>query len=430
MALTTRSTQALLELWRTAVPRGVSNAHPIFIDRAEGARVWDTDGGEYIDFIGGIGVLNVGHRHPHVLAAVEAQLQRLMHTCFQVALYDTYVLLADALNRVTPGAFAKKTLLLTTGAEAIENAVKIARQATGRAAIVTFSHGFHGRTLLTLSMTGKSAPYKQKFGPYSPEIYHAPYPYEYRGWSSADALQALRELFETQVQPECVAAVVIEPVLGEGGFVPAPKEFLVQLRELTQRHGILLVADEIQCGFGRTGKMFAIEHSGVVPDLVVMAKSLAAGLPLSAVCGRADVMDAAEPGGLGGTYAGNPVACAAALAVLEIFEREHLLERARRVGAAIAQTMHALHASYREVGDVRGLGAMMAMELVSDRETKVPDAAAAERLVEAARRRGLLLLRAGLANNAIRVLVPLTVPDADLDAGLQRLTRSAEEALS
>ncbi|TAM92730.1 4-aminobutyrate--2-oxoglutarate transaminase [bacterium] len=429
VSVSTHSAQSLHEMRRRAVPRGVGNAHPIFIERAEGARVWDIDGKEYIDFVGGIGVLNIGHRHPHVLAAIRAQLERLMHTCFQVAMYDGYVLLADALNRVTPGTFAKKTLLLSTGAEAIENAVKITRQATGRQAIVTFSHGFHGRTLLTLSMTGKSAPYKQNFGPYSPEVYHAPFPYEYRGWSTAQAIGALYDLFETQVQPDRVAAVVIEPVLGEGGFIPAPADFLVELREITERHGILLVADEIQSGFGRTGKMFAVEHSGVVPDIVVMAKSLAAGLPLSAVTGRAEVMDAPFPGGLGGTYAGNPVACAAALATLEVFEREHVLERAGVVGERIARSMAALHESHRDVGDVRGLGAMRAMELVTDRATRLPNRAGAERLVEVARSKGLLLMRAGLENNTIRVLVPLTVSDEELDLGLERLAASTKEVL-
>ena len=316
--ISSRSTK-LLELRQTAIPRGLGTAHPIIVARASGSQIWDVDAHEYIDFVGGIGVLNVGHSHPKVMQAVRAQLERLTHTCFQVAMYEPYLLLADRLNAIAPCSGPKKTLFLTTGAEAVENAVKIARAYTGRQAVIAFDLSFHGRTLMGMTLTGKAHPYRQNFGPFAPEIYHAPYPYTYRGWTAERSLEALQNLFLTSVTPEQVAAIIIEPVLGEGGFVPAPPEFLQALREICDIHGILLIADEIQSGFGRTGRMFAVEHSGVTPDLITVAKSMAGGLPLAAVIGRAEVMDAPEPGGLGGTYAGNPVACAAGLAVLDVF---------------------------------------------------------------------------------------------------------------
>lgn len=407
--------QTLYELRQRHVPRGVASAHPIFAARAEGVKVWDVDGNEYIDFAGGIGVVNVGHNHPRVVQAVQAQTERLIHTCFQVAMYEPYVRLAERLGALAPGEFPKKAIFLTTGAEAVENAIKIARAYTKRPAVIAFTGGFHGRTLLGMTLTGKTKPYRQNFGPFVPEIYHAPYPYEYRGWDTERALRALRELFETQVSPERVAAVIIEPVLGEGGFVPAPFEFLRELRRITEEHGILLIADEVQTGFGRTGRMFAIEHSGIIPDLITVAKSLAGGLPLSGVIGRAEVMDAPEPGGLGGTYAGNPLACAASLAVLEIFEEGGLLERARSLGEELMEGFRALQGRFPQVGDVRGLGAMVAMELVEDRETRTPAPELTDQVIAAAREKGLLLVKAGLYGNVIRVLVPLTVTDEELN---------------
>ena len=421
MQSTPTRTDSLSVLRQANVPRGVSTTHPIFAARTEDARLWDVNGDEYIDFTGGIGVLNVGHNHPHVIEAVKAQLERFTHTCFQVVMYEPYIRLAERLNRLAPGSAAKKTILLTTGAEAVENAVKIARASTNRPAIVAFAHGFHGRTLMGMSLTGQDAPYKQNFGPFAPEIYHTPYPYEYRGWSTERALAALQELFETQVAPERVAAVIIEPVLGEGGFVPAPVRFLRELRRITAQHGILLIADEIQTGFGRTGTLFAIEHAGVEPDLLTAAKSLAGGFPLSAVIGRADVMDAPAPGGLGGTYAGNPVACAAALAVLDIFEREDLLGRARRLGLLLETRFRAWLQRYPIIGDVRVTGAMAGLELVRDRTTREPATAETALLIAQCREQGLLLLKAGAENNVIRTLMPLTIPEDLLETGLAAL---------
>ncbi|EFH82155.1 4-aminobutyrate--2-oxoglutarate transaminase [Ktedonobacter racemifer] len=414
-------TETLLQLRRDQVPRGVANTHPIFAARAQGAQLWDIDGNEYIDFVGGIGVLNVGHSHPKVVQAVQAQLERLTHSCFQVAMYESYVRLAERLNALVPGAEAKKTILLTTGAEAVENAIKIARAATKRPAVIAFTHSFHGRTLMGMSLTGKATAYKQNFGPFAPEVYHAPYPYDYRGWNSERALAAFREMLLTEVTPEQIAAVIIEPVLGEGGFVPAPAEFLRELRRITQEHGILLIADEVQTGFGRTGKMFAIEHSGVEPDMVVLAKSLAGGLPLSAVVGRAEIMDAPEPGGLGGTYAGNPLACAAGLAVLDVFEQENLLGRAQQLAERFSSQCQALQQEVAEIGDVRGLGMMLALEFVRDRESKEPAPELVDQVVKQAREQGLLLLKAGLYGNVVRILVPLVVEEPLISRSLEIL---------
>lgn len=414
-------TESLLELRASQVPRGVGVTHPIFAARAEGAQLWDVDGNRYIDLVGGIGVLNIGHNHPKVVQAVQEQLARYSHTCFQVAMYESYVTLAERLNALAPGQEAKKTLFLTTGAEAVENAIKIARAATGRQAIISFNHSFHGRTLMGMSLTGKATAYKQDFGPYAPEIYHTPYPYEYRGWSSERALDALRELFLTTVTPEHVAAVIIEPVLGEGGFVPAPREFMQGLRKLTEQHGILLIADEIQTGFGRTGKMFAIEHSGVAPDLMTIAKSLAGGLPLSGVIGRAEVMDAPAAGGLGGTYAGNPLACAAGLAVLDVFEEEQVLAQAERLGQRLQDTFSELQRSVPAIGDVRGLGAMMALEFVRDPASKEPAPELVDEIIVEARKQGLLLLKAGLYGNVLRILAPLNIEEPLIEHALDTL---------
>ncbi|GAC1695554.1 MAG: 4-aminobutyrate--2-oxoglutarate transaminase [Ktedonobacteraceae bacterium] len=415
-------TATLLQLRTQHVPRGVGNTHPIIAARAEGARLWDSDGKEYIDFVGGIGVLNVGHSHPRVVQAVQEQLAQFTHTCFQVTMYESYIRLAERLNALAPGAEPKKTIFLTTGAEAVENAIKIARAATQRPAIVAFNHSFHGRTLLGLTLTGKATAYRQHFGPFAPEIYHTPYPYAYRGWDSARALEALQELFVTQVTPDQVAAIIIEPVLGEGGFVPAPPEFVRELRRITQQHGIVLIDDEIQSGFGRTGKMFAIEHSGVVPDMITIAKSLAGGLPLSGVIGRADIMDAPAPGGLGGTYAGNPLACAAGLAVLDIFEQENLLARSQQLGQRLMDHLHGLQNEVAEIGDVRGLGGMVAMEFVRDRQSKEPAPELVDRITVAAREQGLLLLKAGLYGNVVRILVPLAIEDQLLSTALNTLS--------
>jgi 4-aminobutyrate aminotransferase/(S)-3-amino-2-methylpropionate transaminase len=421
MVLERNETDRLRSLRRSEVACGVGVTHDLFVTRAENSRLWDADGREYLDFVGGIGALNLGHRHPRVVAAVQAQLECLTHTCFQVAMYDGYVELARRLNRLTPGDFPKKTLLVTTGAEAAENAVKIARAATGRSAIVTFTRGYHGRTFFALAMTAKTNPYKQNFGPFPGDVYHAPFPNEFAGWTAARALAALEAMFETEVAAEHVAALVIEPVQGEGGFVPAPPEFLRGLRSIADRHGIVFVCDEIQSGFGRTGTMFAIEQAGVVPDLVLVAKSLAGGLPLAGVVGRAEIMDAPLPGGLGGTFAGNPLACAAALATLDAFAEDGILENARHIGIRTRAALVALARTYPAIVDVRGLGAMLAIEL------RAP--ADAQRILEAARTRGLLLLKAG-AGDVIRLLMPLTITDRDLETGLEILAQSCAAALA
>ncbi len=330
-----------------AVPRGVSCVHPISIARASGARVWDADGREYLDFVGGIGVMNLGHANPAVVEAIRHQAGLYTHLCFQVTSYEPYVEVAEALNRIAPGPSAKKTLLLSTGSEATENAVKIARAYTGRPAVLAFQHGYHGRTLLALSMTGKNVPYKQNFGPFCSEIYHAPFPHALHGWTTRRALEALDEIFSSTVAPERIAAIIVEPVLGEGGFIPAPVEFMKALRSLCDRHGIVLICDEIQSGFGRTGKRFAVEHSGIEPDIITVAKSLAGGMPLAAVVGKAEIMDAPAPGGLGGTYAGNPVACAAAIASIEALDEMLASSKCRRRthSRAIQRSRHALSPS-------------------------------------------------------------------------------------
>jgi 4-aminobutyrate aminotransferase / (S)-3-amino-2-methylpropionate transaminase / 5-aminovalerate transaminase len=380
--------------------------------------VWDDRGRRYYDFVGGIGTLNVGHAHPKIVAAIAEQAARLTHTCFQVAMYEPYVRVAEELNRRAPGPSPKKTLLLSTGAEATENAVKIAREYTQRPAVIAFQHGYHGRTLLALSMTGKNVPYKQHFGPFCSEIYHAPFPYEDHGVKTAHALEALNELFEGTVSPDRVAAIIVEPVLGEGGFVPAPAEFLHALRRITHAHGIVFIADEIQTGFGRTGTFFACEHYDIEPDLVTVAKSIAGGLPLAAVVGKAEIMDAPAPGGLGGTFAGNPVACAAAVATFEIMD-DAFMARARAIGIRLMRELHALQARFPEIKHVRGLGAMAAMELSTG----------AEKIVEVARERGLLLLLAG-SRNVVRILVPLVISDVELEEALAILTASTEYVFS
>src|ERR1700730_2231883 len=380
--------EELAELRRRYIPRGITTAHPLVADHAQGAELWDGAGRRFIDFAGGIGVMNVGHGHPRVMEAVHAQLDRITHTSFQVVMYESYLRLAERLCALAPGSGPKKAIFFSTGAEAVENAVKIARAHTGRPAVISFNGGFHGRTLLALSLTGSVGPYKQNFGPYATEIYQAPFPYEYRGWSSEQALAALNGIFESSVSPDRVAAIIIEPVQGEGGFVPAPPAFLRALRELTERHGIMLIVDEIQTGFGRTGRYFAIEHSGVEPDLMTVAKSLAAGFPLSGVVGRAEVMDAPAPGGLGGTYGGNPVACAAGLAVLDVMRDEKLPKRAARIGSVVEERMRSWASDHQLVGDVRVLGAMAGMELVRDRKSKTPADTETAQLLALARAQG------------------------------------------
>jgi len=423
----THSTAAELAALRNAnIARGVLTAHPITIARAEGASVWDVEGKHYLDFVAGIGVLNVGHNHPRVLAAVKKQLKEVTHMAFQVAAYPSYLELAEKLNRLVGKGEAYKSIFLTSGAEAVENAVKIARAYANRSAVIAFRGGFHGRTMLGVSLTGMSQPYKQNFGPFASEIFHTPFPDAYREMTTDRALEALDEVFATEIAPDRVAAIIIEPVQGDGGFLPAPIPFLKALREITKRHGIVLVTDEIQTGFGRTGKLFAFEHAGIQPDLVTVAKSLAGGFPLSGVIGRAEIMDAPLPGGLGGTYGGNAIGCAAALAVLEAFELDKLLDRAKALGHKLEAGLRELARKHAIIGDVRGLGFMQAIELVSDRKSKTPDPDRAQRVIDHARQRGLLVIKCGVHRNVIRFLAPLVVSEEDLDKAIAII----DEALS
>ncbi|MFN3521216.1 MAG: 4-aminobutyrate--2-oxoglutarate transaminase [Phenylobacterium sp.] len=413
----------LLARRAAAVPRGVSTAAPIFAARAENAELWDVEGRRFIDFAAGIAVLNTGHRHPRVMAAVAGQLGLYTHTAFQVAAYEPYVALAERLNVLAPIEGPAKTILFTTGAEAVENAVKIARAATGRSAVIAFTGGFHGRTMLTMAMTGKALPYKHRFGPMPGEVFHAPFPIAHYGVSVEDSLRVLEFIFRADVEASRVAAITLEPVQGEGGFHPAPPEFMRALRELCDRHGILLIVDEVQAGFARTGRMFGVQHSGVKPDLITVAKALAGGFPLSGVVGRAEVMDAAEPGGLGGTYAGSPVACAAALAVLDVIEEENLLARAEALGQRTRERLAALASrnDLAPIAGVRGLGSMVAFDLVTARGGREPDAASARRVTAKALDGGLILLSCGVHGETIRLLYPLTIPDPQLDEGLDLL---------
>ena len=410
-----------------AVPRGVGNLLQVYADRASNAELWDVEGRRLIDFASGIAVLNTGHLHPKVQSAVNAQLSRLSHACFQVTPYESYVALAERLNALMPAAGPQKTLFLTTGAEAVENAIKIARYHTARSAVIAFGGGFHGRTLACMSLTGKVQPYKAGFGPLLPEVFHAPFPMAYHGVSTAQSLAALEHLFKADVDPARVAAIIVEPVQGEGGFYIAPPEFLRALRALCDQHGIVLIIDEIQTGFARTGRMFAIEHSGVEPDLMTVAKSLAGGVPLSAVIGKAPIMDAPLAGGLGGTYAGSPLGCAAGLAVLDVIESEKLCARAERLGSTLLARLSDLQTRWPCIGEVRGQGAMVAMELVKDRRADAPDAELTKALVQAAGRRGLVLLSCGIYSNVIRFLTPLTIPDAILAEGLAILEAALED---
>jgi 4-aminobutyrate aminotransferase/(S)-3-amino-2-methylpropionate transaminase len=412
-----------------AVPRGVPTMLPVFIERAENSELWDVEGKRYVDFASGIAVVGTGHRNPKVVAAVSKQLEGFSHVCVQVTPYESYIALAERLNALAPIPGDKKTLFLTSGAEAVENAVKIARAATGRSGIVAFAGGFHGRTMMAMALTGKVAPYKIGFAPLPGDVFHIPYPDAYHGISPDQSLAALKTLFKADIDPSRVAAILIEAVQGEGGFVAAPASFLRALRDICDEHGILLIVDEVQTGFGRTGKLFAIEHSGVAPDLITVAKSLGGGFPISGVIGKAAIMDAPIPGGLGGTYGGSPLACAAGLAVLDVIEQDGLLARADAIGATIVSRMAALaeQPAFACIGDIRTLGAMAAVEFVTDRASREPAAALVKALVQRCAENGLILLSCGTYGNVIRFLPPLTIGDAVLAEGLDILERSLKE---
>jgi 4-aminobutyrate aminotransferase / (S)-3-amino-2-methylpropionate transaminase / 5-aminovalerate transaminase len=417
------STQGLLERRAKAIARGAGMAAPVFAQKAENAEIWDVEGRRFIDFAGGIAVLNAGHRNPIVMKRVQEQLNSFTHTCFTIMPYEPFIALAEKLNALAPISGEKKSMFVTTGAEAVENAVKIARAATGRRDIIAFNGSFHGRTLLTMALTGKIVPYKVKFGPFPGGVWHVPYPIEHKGITVEQTMNAIEWLFKTDVEASQVAAIIIEPVQGEGGFYVAPKELMVRLRKLCDEHGIVLIADEIQSGFGRTGKWFAMEHFGVEPDLMTVAKSLASGFPLAGVVGRAKIMDAPDPGGLGGTYAGNPVACAAALGTIEAFEKEGLLEKAAQQGKTVMKRLQAMKAKGKgmPMGQIRGLGAMIAFELVTEHGGSKPDAAGAKALAAKCLERGLLILTCGVFNDTIRLLCPLSAPEKIVEEGLDIL---------
>jgi 4-aminobutyrate aminotransferase/(S)-3-amino-2-methylpropionate transaminase len=403
---------------------------PIVIADGRGATVTDVDGNSFVDFAGGVGCLNVGHAHPRVTAAVQEQAARFLHTDFTIVPYEIYVEYAERLTAIAPFSGPCKAAFFNAGTEAVENAVKFARGYTQRPAVIGFEGAFHGRTLLSLTLTSKTHPYKAGLGPFAPEVYRVPFPDVYRGITARDALDALERALSTQVAAETVAAIVVEPVQGEGGFIPAPFEFLAGLRAICDREGILLVMDEIQTGFGRTGRMFAIEHYGIEPDLMTVAKSMAGGLPLSGVLGKAEIMDSLWDNAVGGTYVGNPVALAAAVAVLDVFEEEGLVERAQRIGETIRARMLAWQERFAAIGDVRGLGAMLAVEYVEDRETKEPAPQIASRVAEEAAVRGLLLLKAGIHSNCNRVLCPLVISDAELEEALAAWEEALEAVLA
>ncbi|WP_149135955.1 4-aminobutyrate--2-oxoglutarate transaminase [Cupriavidus campinensis] len=402
-----------------ATPRGVGVMCNFYAERAQNSEIWDVEGKRYIDFAAGIAVLNTGHRHPRLVAALQEQLNRFTHTAYQIVPYASYIELAEKINQRAPGRSARKTAFFTTGAEAVENAIKIARAATGRPGVIAFSGGFHGRTMMGMALTGKVAPYKVGFGPFPGEVYHAPYPSALHGVSVDDARRALDHLFKADIDPRRVAAMIFEPVQGEGGFNVAPPEFVRMLRAICDEHGILLIADEVQTGFGRTGKLFAMEHYDVAPDLTTMAKSLAGGMPLSAVCGRAEIMDAPSPGGLGGTYAGNPLAVASALAVLDVLETENLIARGAALGQRLTERLNSLKPRVPQIAEVRGIGAMVAMEF--RRADGSPDADFTRDVQNRALENGLLLLSCGVYGNVIRFLFPLTIEDAVMDEGLDIL---------
>lgn len=410
--------QALFAERQAAVPRGPFHGTPVFVNRARGALLDDIDGNTFIDLASGIGVLNVGHMASDVVQAIHAQADQTLHLSFNVTPYEGYLRLAQKLNEATPGTFAKKTFLVTTGAEAVENAIKIARAYTGRQAIVCFDHAFHGRTYMAMSLTSKVKPYRQGFGPFNPEVYRVPFPYPYRGVSADEAYERFADVINTQIGPTQTAAVILEPVLGEGGFVPAPKEFLQRVRDYCTANKIVLIADEIQSGFGRTGTMFACEHSGIAPDLITTAKGMGGGMPIAAVTGRAEIMDAPLEGGIGGTYNGNPVACAAALAVFKLFEDGKILTHAKKMGEQLRARLAGFAERYPVVGDVRGLGPMLAIELVKDKSSKEPHPDAAKQLIKHCFERGVIMLSAGTYGNAIRFLPPLVIETEQLEEAL------------
>ncbi|WP_034301897.1 4-aminobutyrate--2-oxoglutarate transaminase [Herbaspirillum sp. RV1423] len=410
-----------------ATPRGVGVMCDFYAARAENSELWDVEGRRYIDFAAGIAVLNTGHRHPKLVAAIKQQLDLFTHTAYQIVPYASYVELAERINALAPGTFSKKTALFSTGAEAVENAIKIARAATARPAVIAFAGGFHGRTMMGMALTGKVAPYKIGFGPFPGEVYHVPFPAPLHGVSTEDSLAAIQALFKSDVDPKRVAAIIIEPVQGEGGFNPAPPELMIGLRRLCDEHGILLIADEVQSGFARTGKMFAMEHYSITADLITMAKSLAGGMPLAAVCGRAEIMDAPAPGGLGGTYAGNPLAVASALAVLDVIKNEKLVERGAHLGEKLKACLNGLRGSIGAIGEVRGPGAMVAVEFVKP-GTSEPDADFTKRVQTLALQNGLLLLTCGTYGNVIRFLFPLTIQDQVMDEALQILSTALHAA--
>lgn len=431
--MTASNNSALQARRESAIPRGVGTMLPVFTARAEGAELWDVEGKRYIDFAGGIAVLNTGHNHPKIKAAVAAQLDNFSHTCFQVTPYESYVALAEKLNALVPGPTPKQTMFVTTGAEAVENAVKIARQHTGRSGVIAFNGAFHGRTLMGMALTGKVVPYKAGFGPFPAEIYHAPFPAAYRGVSVADSLKALENLFKSDVDPKRIAAMIVEPVQGEGGFNIAPAEWLQALRKICDEHGILLIIDEIQTGFARTGKMFAVEYAGIEPDMMTLAKSLAGGFPLSAVVGKKSVMDSCNPGGLGGTYAGSPLGCVAGLAVLEVIEEEKLCDRANTIGALMVDRLNGManrNTLSPVIGEIRALGGMVAVELLKNRDTREPDADLTKALVQKCAAKGLVILSCGTYGNVIRFLVPLVASDALVNEGMDVLEAALEELVA
>ncbi|MFF3700648.1 MULTISPECIES: 4-aminobutyrate--2-oxoglutarate transaminase [Pseudomonas] len=413
-----KTNESLMQRRVAAVPRGVGQIHPIFAESARNATVTDVEGREFIDFAGGIAVLNTGHVHPKIIAAVEAQLHKLTHTCFQVLAYEPYVEVCEKINALIPGDFAKKTLLVTTGSEAVENAIKIARAATGRAGVIAFTGAYHGRTMMTLGLTGKVVPYSAGMGLMPGGIFRAIYPNELHGVSIDDSIASIERIFKNDAEAKDIAAIILEPVQGEGGFYVAPKEFMKRLRDLCDQHGILLIADEVQTGAGRTGTFFAMEQMGVAPDLTTFAKSIAGGFPLAGVCGKAEYMDAIAPGGLGGTYAGSPIACAAALAVMEVFEEEKLLDRSKAVGERLVTGLRKIQDKHPIIGDVRALGSMIAVEVFDKAGSHTPNPTAVAAVVAKARDKGLILLSCGTYGNVLRILVPLTSPDEQLDKGL------------
>ncbi|RVD73685.1 MAG: 4-aminobutyrate--2-oxoglutarate transaminase [Mesorhizobium sp.] len=418
---------AISERKNQSISRGVGMTTQIYADRAENSEIWDVEGRRYIDFASGIAVVNTGHRHPKVIEAVKAQLDRFTHTCHQVVPYESYVRLAERLNGLLPGKFDKKTIFVTTGAEAVENAVKIARNATGRPAVIAFSGGFHGRTFMGMALTGKVVPYKVGFGAMPADVFHAPFPVALHGVTVADSLAALDRLFKADVDPARVAAIIVEPVQGEGGFYEAPRDFMTALRKVCDQHGILLIADEVQTGFARTGKMFAMEHHDVAPDLTTMAKSLAGGFPLSAVTGRAEIMDAPGPGGLGGTYGGSPIGVAAANAVLDVIEEEKLCDRANALGSRLKQRLQSIREDVPEIVDIRGPGFMNAVEF-NDVKKGLPSAEIANAVRLKALDKGLILLTCGVYGNVIRFLSPITVQDSVMNEALDILESSIREA--